>query len=182
MQNILVALYLFLPAYTANMAPVFAKRFPVLSALAWPLDRGVMLSGQPLLGPHKTFRGILVGLLAGIATAALQRFLAERSEFFAGISSEPHFSTSPFVWGSALSGGALLGDLVKSFLKRRFGIPSGQRWIPWDQLDYAIGGLLVGSLFTPFPWQVIVIILVATPLVGLLVNIGGYLLSMKEAW
>ncbi|TSC63379.1 MAG: hypothetical protein G01um1014106_508 [Parcubacteria group bacterium Gr01-1014_106] len=181
-ENILESLYLFLPAYVANMAPVFAKRFTLFPTLACPLDRGMMLAGQPFLGPHKTVRGVLTGVLAGIATAALQRFLAERSAFFSGISSEPHFALSALVWGGALGGGALLGDLVKSFLKRRFGIPSGQRWIPWDQLDYALGGLLVGSLVYPFSWQMTAVILIATPLLGLLVNMIGYVLSMKEAW
>jgi len=180
--SILQALYLFLPAYAANVAPVVAKRFHLFPFLAWPLDRGCILYQQRLFGPHKTFRGILVGILAAIGTAALQRLAVQRSEFFVSLSSEPHVLYSPILWGGALGGGALLGDLLKSFIKRRFGIPPGQRWLPWDQLDLAIGAVLIGRLFYPFSWTTILIILIATPLLGLLANIGGYLVSLKEAW
>ncbi len=38
------------------------------------------------------------------------------------------------------------GDRVKSFVKRRIGIPPGDPWIPADQLDDVIGVLiLVGN-------------------------------------
>jgi len=181
-QSILQALYLFLPAYAATMAPVVAKRFHLFSSLAWPLDRGMMFYQQPFLGPHKTFRGILAGILAAIGTAALQRLGAQRSDFFSSLSSEPHLLYSPILWGSALGGGALLGDLVKSFIKRRFGIPPGRRWFPWDQLDQVIGALLIGWLLYPFSWATVLILLLVTPLLSLVVNIGGYLLSVKEAW
>ncbi|MDP3685460.1 MAG: CDP-archaeol synthase [bacterium] len=180
--HILQALYLFLPAYAATMAPVLAKRFNLLPSLAWPIDRGSLFRDQPLLGPHKTFRGIVVGLLAAIGVAALQQAVSQRSSFFFSLSTEPQWLSSPLLWGSALGGGALLGDLVKSFIKRRFGIPPGQRWFPWDQLDQAIGGVLVGSLLYPFPWITILIILLATPLLSLIINISGYVLSLKEAW
>ncbi|TSC71766.1 MAG: hypothetical protein G01um101438_919 [Parcubacteria group bacterium Gr01-1014_38] len=164
------------------MAPVVAKRFHLFSSLAWPLDRGLLLHQQPLLGPHKTFRGIIVGILAAIGTAALQRLGAQRSDFFSSLSSEPQLLYSPILWGSALGGGALLGDLVKSFIKRRFGIPPGRRWFPWDQLDQVIGALLIGQLLYPFSLATVLILLIVTLLLGLVVNIGGYLLSLKEAW
>lgn len=181
-ETILQALYLFLPAYAATMAPVLAKRFGLLPSLAWPLDRGVVFREHALLGPHKTFRGIVVGILAAIGVAALQQMGNQRSSFLFSLSSEPQWLYAPVLWGGALGAGALLGDLVKSFIKRRFGIPPGQRWFPWDQLDQAIGGLLVGSLLTPFSWITILIILLATPLLSLAVNIGGYVFSLKEAW
>lgn len=181
-ELILSSLYLFLPAYAANMAPVFAKRFQVLPILNRPLDGGRTLRGQPLFGAHKTLRGLVVGLGAGILVAALQRLGASRSGFLAQFSSPPHEELSPLLWGGALGGGALLGDLAKSFIKRRFGIPPGRRWFPWDQLDLVVGALLLGSLVYPLPWPVILVVVVATPLLGILVNIGGYLLSIKEAW
>ena len=181
-ELVIRTLYLFLPAYAANMAPVVAKRLHLFSELARPLDGGLILAGQPVFGPHKTLRGILVGFGAAIAVAALQRLGAERSAIFFSLSQEPHEMYSPVVWGSALGGGALLGDLVKSFIKRRFGIPPGHRWFPWDQVDLILGALVVGRFFYPFPWPMIVVAILVTPLLGLLVNIGSYILSLKEAW
>lgn len=175
-------LYLFLPAYAANMAPVVAKRMQVLPSLARPLDGGRMIGGQPLFGAHKTLRGLIVGLLSAVVVAFLQRAGAERSAVFSDLASEPHTLYSPVLWGSALGGGALLGDLVKSFIKRRFGIPPGQRWFPWDQVDLIFGALLVGRLLYAFPWTMVATAILLTPLLGLIVNLGSYLLSIKEAW
>lgn len=181
-ELVLKSLYLFLPAYVANMAPVVAKRLNVFPALARPLDGGRRLGGQPLVGPHKTFRGLVVGFAAGVLTAAGQRFWARGEGFLAALSAPPHEATSPLLWGGALGGGALLGDLVKSFIKRRLGIPPGRRWFPWDQLDLIIGAVVLGRLLYPLPWEVILVVLLLTPLVGVLVNIGSYLVSIKEAW
>ncbi len=41
----------------------------------------------------------------------------------------------------------MTGDAVKSFFKRRAGVPPGGRWIPADEIDFIIGAMLLGS-----PW------------------------------
>jgi CDP-2,3-bis-(O-geranylgeranyl)-sn-glycerol synthase len=72
--SVLGALWLFLPAYVANMSPVFmAKLVPRWSA---PIDGGrVAKDGQRVLGPGKTWRGLVGGALAGglaaLAVAAI---------------------------------------------------------------------------------------------------------------
>src|SRR4051812_27852644 len=43
--------------------------------------------------------------------------------------------------GAWIGLGALSGDLVKSFAKRRRGILPGQAWIPFDQIDWLLGAL-----------------------------------------
>lgn len=179
---VVTTLYLFLPAYAANMAPVVATRWNVLPALARPVDGSVRFIGQPLLGPHKTLRGIIAGLVAGVLTALLQAFLADRFYFWEDLTLFPYAERSALLWGLLLGGGALAGDLGKSFVKRRLGIPPGNRWFPWDQIDMVVGALLFGALLFSFPWLVILTVLVVTPLIGLLVNLGSYMLNVKEAW
>ena len=176
------SLYLFLPAYAANMVPILAKRLNLFASLARPLDGGARLRGQPLFGPHKTVRGFVLGFGAALGVASFQWALARSGSVMRALSSEPHEVLSPVLWGGALGGGALLGDLGKSFVKRRLGIPPGRRWFPWDQLDLVVGALLLGRLLYPFSWETIVVLVVATPLLGLVVSAGGYVLSVKEAW
>ncbi len=181
-QTIVTSLYLFLPAYAANMAPVIAARLNLFPSLALPLDGGRRVGATPLFGPHKTVRGIVVGILAGVGTAVLQEFLAVWSVFFRDLTQFPFDTESSILWGVVLGGGALLGDLVKSAIKRRLRIPPGSRWFPWDQLDMAIGGLLGGALLYSLSWQTVLTVLLLTPFIGLLVNAGSYLLKIKEAW
>lgn len=181
-ELVVQSLYLFLPAYVANMAPVVARRFRLLPALGRPLDGGIIFRGQSLLGAHKTLRGIVTGFVAAVIVAFLQQRAASGDGFWAELTEFPYAEYSPFLWGGLLGGGALLGDIAKSFVKRRFGIAPGRRWFPWDQIDLVVGALLLGRMLYPFSWGTILVVLVATPLLGLLVNLGGYLLSIKEAW
>ena len=36
--------------------------------------------------------------------------------------------------------GAMAGDSIKSFFKRRTNIPPDEPWIPFDEVDFALGG------------------------------------------
>jgi CDP-2,3-bis-(O-geranylgeranyl)-sn-glycerol synthase len=179
---ILGTLYLFLPAYAANMAPVVAARLHLFPALARPLDGDRHLGANPILGPHKTVRGVVVGVAAGLLAALLQRALLPVGSFWEDLTLFPYGERSALLWGLLLGGGAILGDIGKSFVKRRFGILPGMRWFPWDQLDMVFGALLLGFLLYPFSWPSIAIVIVLTPLLGLVVNLGGYMLRVKEAW
>ncbi len=151
MHPILWFLLFFLPAYVANMAPVFVRH---TKFLAYPLDGGLKLGGERLLGANKTVRGLLFGtFMGGITGAVLQLFAL------------------PITWKIGLLVGfaALLGDAVKSFFKRRIGIRPGGTWIPFDQLDFLIfaygAAWLVGERFT---WQV--------TLIGFILVLAGNLL------
>lgn len=136
-------LWYFLPALVANMAPVFATYFNWLPFLNHPLDGGMKLGKEPLLGANKTTRGLVVGLIFGSITALIQywlqpiNLLAPLYLFMA-----PTAGTAIF-WGALLGFGALFGDAIKSFCKRRLHIASGISWPPWDQIDSVLGVLLV---------------------------------------
>ena len=76
--------------------------------------------------------------------------------------------------------GAILGDLIKSYYKRKENIKEGEKWVPFDQMDFVIGGL-VGSFFFYVPKaEVALIILVASPLLHILVNYIGFLIGVRE--
>lgn len=179
---IVTTLYLFLPAYVANMTPVFVTRLNFLPRLAGPLDGGRTVSGQQLFGPHKTIRGFLLGIGGGVITAVIQKIALFQGGWWEEITLYPYEERSAIMWGLTLGSGALFGDLVKSFLKRRLGIPPGARWFPWDQLDMILGALLFGAFLFDFSLPVVVAALILTPFVGLVVNLGGYALKLKEAW
>jgi CDP-2,3-bis-(O-geranylgeranyl)-sn-glycerol synthase len=90
---------------------------------------------------------------------------------------------------AALSLGAMLGDLTKSFFKRRLGMDRGDPLPIVDQLDFVIGAWVLTYAFFSgwftlnFTLPVIVVVLILSPLLHLGVNIIGFKLGKKkEPW
>lgn len=181
MLLIIQSLYFMLPAYAANMAPV------VFAWIPWggqPIDGGEIWRGRRILGDHKTWRGLFAGLAVGIAAVfAQQQISVLNKNFILELVPYGNFSGPEIMlWGTALGGGALIGDLVKSFVKRRIGVAPGKPWIIFDQLDFVFGALVaVSPLYLP-PWPHLALIVVATPLLHLLTNVTAYFLGLKRVW
>ncbi len=174
---VLESLYLFLPGFIANMAPVFVKRVPFLD---YPLDFGRVIKGKRILGSHKTFRGLVAGIIFAIAVAYLQKVLFETSTFFMGISILNYSEKSFLLIGFLLGFGALFGDALKSFFKRRFDVSPGKSWVPWDQLDFMLG-MLVFILFIHIPdWRKVVFLLLVVPFLHIATNHIGFYLKIRE--
>lgn len=157
------ALYFAIPIFVANMAPVVVSRIPVLGQ---PIDGGRLWRGKPILGAHKTWRGLLAAGLFGLVAVYVQRFLPVPAQY------ELVNYDAPDIWqlGLLMGFGAIIGDAIKSFFKRRVGRPSGAPWPPFDQLDFIVGGLLAAALYTPVPVNVVVLLIIVTPFGHILVN------------
>lgn len=140
---LLYIVWFFLPAITANMVPVVAAKLNLLSALNKPLDGGFVWRGKRLFGDHKTVRGVVAGVIMGAITAAIQYACIVSFPLL----SELFFSLPSLLFSIAVGGligfGALAGDAIKSFMKRRWSLSPGERWIPYDQIDFVLGAYVV---------------------------------------
>lgn len=176
-MNILQLAYLFLPAAIANMAPVFARRANILRFLDKPMDGGMRWRGKQLLGPHKTWRGLVSGIITAVAVTGIQALLDIKSLNVVEYNA---------VWlplGVALGAGALLGDALKSLFKRRVGVPSGSAWSPYDQIDFTIGASLALLLFLPLTWPDAFAAVSLFAACHVIINWIGYALRWrKSAW
>jgi len=151
--TILVSIWLYLPAYFANAAPVALGGGP-------PLDGGEKwLDGKPFLGGHKTLRGCIVGVVAGALIGVLQ------GNFYVG-----------FTQGL----GAILGDLVSSFFKRRWDLAPGEGFPLLDQLDFIVVAIILSQPYSRASLQQMLLILVVTVPIHYLMNYAAWLLKMKE--
>lgn len=163
-------IWFMLPAYAANLIPVLVSNLPILDA---PVDFGKKIGRYRIFGAHKTWRGIVCGILAGTGLFWLQKMI--------GWASLIDYS-QPVLFGFMLSLGALSGDLAKSFFKRRMGIKPGKSWFPFDQIDYSVGALVFVSPWFFAGWlNSLAIVLVGGGL-HISVNMLGYLLGMRKSW
>ena len=152
-KTIFLPIWIYLPAYFANATPVLFGGGPAL-------DKGEKwIDGKPFLGSHKTLRGSIAGIIAGSIIGVLQ--------------------------GSVLVGlsqgfGAIFGDLLSSFLKRRWDIAPGESFPILDQLDFISVAALLSQPFIKASIQEIVIILVVTVPIHYITNYLSWLLKIKS--
>lgn len=181
-NDILFALWFFLPAGLANAAPVFASRIPVIAHLDMPIDASKHFRGKRIFGNHKTVRGLLVGVVVGVVTCLIQGFAYQNMSWVRDMSliSYDSYATC-FALGLALGFGALAGDAIKSFFKRQFAVPSGKAWFPFDQIDYIVGGLLLASIVIDLPhsayWWIGLVWFLIHPVATFI----GWLMGLKDS-
>jgi len=162
-----------LPAYLPN--PVAA-----LFGGGTPIDLGRnMNDGRRILGDGKTYRGLFIGVLAGL--------LIGFAEILCGKAIVSDWFPIPtMVTVFALALGALLGDIAKSFFKRRLGKERGENWFLADQYDLVAGSLLLLAILSPgwffayITLPVLITILIITPFLHRAMNIIGYSLGVKD--
>ena len=113
----------------ANGTAVGAKKL-FGAVFARPLDGGALfLDGQPVFGPSKTTRGIVVSVLATSVCAAL-----------IGLGWEI---------GALIATFAMTGDLFSSFLKRRLHLASSSMAIGLDHIPESLFPLVASQLLLP---------------------------------
>ncbi len=152
------AIRFILPAYCANAAPV-------VFGGGKPLDLGKpFVNGRPIFGSNKTFKGFFSGLAVGAAISCIGGVLF-RYDVLLGVT---------------ISLGALLGDLIGSFVKRRLGMAPGSPLPIVDQLDFVAGALLLSLAISPPSLIVALTIVAITPPIHLLTNWIAYALGLKE--
>ena len=162
-----------LPAYLPN--PVAA-----LSGGGTPVDLGRNFSdGRRWFGDGKTYRGFFFGVIAGIGAGLIQIWAS-------GTYGLPFLPVHTVVSITLLATGALLGDLVKSFFKRRLGKERGEKWVLADMYDLVAGSLLLLLIADP-AWIAVnmtaysfIGILILTTILHRSVNIIGHRLKVKE--
>lgn len=171
-ETIIIAVWLMMPAYISNpMAVVFGGGKPIDLGMNW-------IDGKRIMGDGKTFRGLMAGTGCGIIAGLIQMFLTPLS-----------FPAFTFTVIITMSFGALLGDMIKSFFKRRLGFPRGKEMPLVDQLDFVAGAWILTYLvdknwFTAnFSPEIMIIVVILTPVLHRLTNILGFRLKLKkEPW
>lgn len=115
---VVATIYIYFPAMAANGAPVFIAR-------GTPMDLGRKLfDGRRILGDGKTFEGFFIGVLFGTSVGAI----------YAVHTDNPWFMPYALI----LSIGALLGDVMSAFIKRRIGLQRGEPAPVLDQTSFLV--------------------------------------------
>lgn len=159
MESFIFALWFMLPAFMGNISPLFVAKIPLFNT---PVDFKKTLGGKRIFGDHKTWRGIVIGIIIGMVTAFLQGRMP--------------------IHGAILALGNFAGDLIGAFIKRQYGIPPGGSSLIIDSVPSPLTALLfayIAGFLTLSIWQSVFIILCIVPL-HLLANRLWYTLKLKS--
>jgi len=205
---LIFSLLFIVPAYISNASMVFTGG-------GKPIDGGRNFrDGRRILGDHKTWNGLKGPLYIGIPISFLifllfnilwlpirdialeastqgQYVLYDNIRIF-----EYYFIGGKFPINFIVlivriilaSYGAVIGDLIGSFLKRRFDIKSGAPFWIVDQLDFAlfallfvsIPGFLLPNIFLQPDIFIIIFVIILTPAVSIIANIIAYITGLKD--
>ncbi len=167
------AFWLIGPAYAANA-------FPPLARGKNPLDFGKKIRNKRILGDGKTIEGTMAGLMFGLFYAAVQIIVQPYIPLVVDGKSLNLISMTPLV-AVLLVVGAILGDFIGSFIKRRAGIERGRSAPGMDQLGFLAVSLILASFVVAISVEIWVSLLLLTPLIHWVANlIGFYLMKVKQ--
>ncbi|MFX0001513.1 MAG: CDP-2,3-bis-(O-geranylgeranyl)-sn-glycerol synthase [Candidatus Hodarchaeota archaeon] len=205
---LIFSLLLIVPAYISNASMV-------ITGGGKPIDGGRTLrDGRRILGDHKTWNGLKGPLYIGIpisfcifllfnflwvpiraliidASAQGQYLLYNDIRIFKYYFLGGEFPANFLVLIIRIilaSYGAVVGDLIGSFLKRRIDIKSGAPFWIVDQLDFAlvallfvsIPGFLLPNLFLLPDIFIIIFLIILTPAVSIIANTVAYIIGLKN--
>ena len=205
---LIFSLLIIVPAYISNASMV-------ITGGGKPIDGGRFLrDGRRILGDHKTWNGLKGPLYIGIpisfcifllfiglwlpiqdvindAASQGQYFLYNDIKIFEYYFIGGVFPINFFVLIIRIvlaSYGAVVGDLIGSFLKRRLDIKSGAPFWIVDQLDFALVALLFVSipsfiapnLFLLPDIFITIFLLILTPAVSIIANTVAYAIGLKD--
>jgi CDP-2,3-bis-(O-geranylgeranyl)-sn-glycerol synthase len=148
----------------------------------WPGD------GRRILGPSKTWSGFWFGASLAVPFGLLEAGLI--------LAAPPNLRLVP-PWGPSLAGalpvvvlvtyGAMVGDALGSFVKRRLGRESGARLILVDQLPFVLVPIGLGVALDPAlfvtvfaSWEAVLWLLVFTLGLHAAFNWIGYWAGLKK--
>ncbi|MFA9417711.1 CDP-2,3-bis-(O-geranylgeranyl)-sn-glycerol synthase [Natrinema sp. HArc-T2] len=178
LETIVIAFWAMLPAYVPNNAAVLAGG-------GRPIDGGRTWGDRRVLGDGKTWRGTAMGIVAGVALAVVLTVIEPTVSDALGFA-VPRFEPLAAL---GLAGGAMFGDILASFLKRRSGRQRGAMFPGLDQLDFVVVSLPLTALLatdwflTWFTLEVILVVVVVTPILHVTTNVIAYKLGLKnEPW
>src|SRR4051794_37558808 len=120
LKEIFFALWFFAPAGAANVMPILVAPIPWLKRFNAPMDFGLAFRGKRVLGSHKTWRGLISGVLAALLALWLQQLMVAHIGWLHEWTRQVDYASLPtLILGPLFGLGALGGDAIESFFKRQ---------------------------------------------------------------
>jgi CDP-2,3-bis-(O-geranylgeranyl)-sn-glycerol synthase len=180
---LLSCIYFFAPAYLANASPPLAYKFNIFKKLGNPIDGGKTINNEPILGDHKTWRGLVSEII--VCTLLMPIFIYIHNflglEHYETIKFNAYSQINGFLLGLLLSIGIIFGDLFFAFIKRRLKLKPGTKFVPFDQINYVIGAFIFVQPLLNLEIKFWLSLIILTFFLHILFNRAGYNMGLHNA-
>ncbi len=160
---LLSSIYFALPCWSFNMSAALltplGRLFPSIKNINIPIDMGLTWNGSPLIGPSRTYLGLLVAIIAGTLWIYI---------------GDDQFALLKTIL-------AFVGVVSASFIKRRLKLRSGAQMYVVDQIDYLFIVALIFYVFSLENWQILLTALIITAIAHPVVCYVAYKLHLKDS-
>lgn len=195
--NIIIGCVIFIfPAFVANGVPTILGKGKRFNA---PIDGGrLWRDNKRILGDGKTIRGFVSGVVCGMASCVAIIIMAHYSGYplafmnlievgvlynllyIVGINLGANGIFLGSLVGFLLGSGALIGDMIGSFIKRRSGLQRGESYPFMDQLGFLIVAMVFVYMVIPWPLIWLLVLLPITLGLHISLNMLGYVVGIQE--
>lgn len=151
------------PLYLSNSTPLLIHG-------KFPIDFYFKIKNKRVLGDGKTILGTFVGIIAGLIAGLIYNLLFNIDQIMPN-----YYQLLVF-----LVFGAILGDIIESFFKRRIGIKRGEQWFIFDQIDFILGGLIISSIIRMPEIELVILLLIITFFMHRASNYFAYKIKLKK--
>lgn len=179
-EAIFFSLWFFAPAGFANLAAFVSGKINSFKKYSFPIDCYIKIGGKRILGDHKTVRGFIAAIIFGVVSCFIEVLVYSNFYSIREIIPIDYYTINPIILGSLLGFGALAGDAIKSFFKRRIDIEPGKSWFPFDQIDYIIGGVVFSLFYYRLSFGLYVILFIVWFLMHPLMTFLGYIFKLRH--
>ena len=164
-----------IPAYAANGIPPFARG-------KRPLDFGKSWKGKRIFGEGKTIEGTIAGFFGGLVWGYILMLFQSYVQINQGVSINQDIGLVVMNWPLIvlITIGALLGDIIGSFAKRRLDLSRGAQFPFVDQLGFAVVAIIIASPIYVVQIGSIVFIIVSTAFVHMFGNYIAFKTKLKN--
>jgi CDP-2,3-bis-(O-geranylgeranyl)-sn-glycerol synthase len=169
------ALWIILPAYAANgLVPLVGLRKGL-----HPIDGGRSFRGGRILGDGKSWEGLILGAVIGMVIGIVEMLAFPYLPWGASPVPLEIVAMTPLL-GFLIGLGAMVGDAVGSFIKRRIGLRRGDSAPILDQDDFVVGALVFASIVVTVSFGWLVLLLILTPVFHYIASFIGYKVKVKK--
>jgi CDP-2,3-bis-(O-geranylgeranyl)-sn-glycerol synthase len=144
------------------------------------MDFDKSFRGKRIFGANKTWRGLFAGVLTATVVIGIQKYMYTRNGFLFDHTWFDYRPSSVWLLGPLFGIGVIVADAVESFFKRQRGVAPGDRWFPFDQVDYIIGGCVLSLCIVRLPFSYYLWVLVVWFGMHMLSVYVCYLLGLRE--